>query len=242
MEMTQFKKMDKLMDMVREGFAEKEFDLENALNNKFANMEIYCMANSVFVFAQEDYTFELPCEVVSNGSEAVIDYGLNSLVEEAYYKEYDCNFLSCLKETGSPFFLVSQKAKDYWNGKFYLSLFLSFGLIALMFFLIENKTNLFIIVGSLLVVSSLPFAKLDWILSFMDQYLMGVFTVFFSQAYFVFLNIFVLGIIVLIIGVVLKFFKMGFKISEIIDKFNKDKNPSKGKVNIRQESTNLKKK
>jgi len=203
-----------------------EMNLSEKIENDFEVMKLYCENNSEYVFSQEEHTFVIPCEIISEGSDAVIDYGINNLVNEVYYEEYDCNFWDCIKDTEAPFFLVSEKAKNYWGEKFYFSLLICLILIILMFFLIENKTNLLIVVGSLLIVSSLPFMRLNWVLSFINESLFGFFTIFFSKAHYVFLIVFILGLFVIGFGIILKFFKIGFKISEIANKFSKGKKNS----------------
>ena len=122
------------------------------------------------------------------------------------------------------FFLISAKAKDYWGSKFYSLLFISLVLITLLFFLVEQKFNLPVLVGILLSISSLPFMKLNWLLSFFpDKLFLQFFTIFFSKSYDVFLMTFFFGIIIFGLGLILKFFKFGFWVSEFLDKLEKNK-------------------
>ncbi|MBA7673137.1 hypothetical protein ES703_81325 [subsurface metagenome] len=195
---------------------EKEINLIGGIEEEFEFMKPHCQNNSKFVFSYSEYTFEIPCEVVDEGLEAVIDYQINSFVEEIYYKDYECDFWDCIGETEYPFFLVSAKAKDYWGEKFYFSLIASVIFIALIFFLVEHKTNLPILVGSLLTISALPFIKLDWILSFINKYILGFLTIFFTKAHTVFLIGLISGIVIFGIGIILKFFNL-------FDKFGKKK-------------------
>ncbi len=227
---------------VVESIAGDEINLEQEVEGRLGSMELYCQNNSEYVFNDESgQVFVIPCEVVSQGPDAVVDYSVNNFVEEIYYKDYDCDFLDCFAETEQPFFLISQKAKDYWNNKFYLSLFISLFLIALMFFLIEDKKNLPIVAGVLLLISALPFMKLNWVLSFFsDKSFLQFFTIFFAKAYTVFLISFSLGIILLGIGGVLKLFGIGFKISDFLDKLRKKKGVSKDKP-VKQEISKSKK-
>ncbi|MBA7707240.1 hypothetical protein ES703_116109 [subsurface metagenome] len=96
-----------------------EDDLSDEINKNLEIMEEYCQNNSDYVFSYEGNTFVIPCSVVSQGSEAIIEEGITNIVDDFYYAEYNCGFWDCFEKTGSPFFLISQKAKNYWNSKFY---------------------------------------------------------------------------------------------------------------------------
>lgn len=211
---------------VVENIAENQINLDEVINENYEIMKLYCQNNSEYVFNEQGYTFVVPCPVIFQGSGAIIQHSTNTLIEEFYYKEYDCGFWECIKKVniGEPFVLVSEKAKDYWNSKFYLALVASLILIVLMFFLIETKHSLFIIVGSLSIISSLPFMKLNWLLSFIsDESFLQFFTIFFTKAYNVFLISFIIGLALLGVGIGLKFFNVGFKISDLLSKKGKIK-------------------
>ena len=210
-----------LVSVIKDIFEDK-INLSGVIDENFEYMQLYCKNNSEFVFNEQGHTFAIPCSVISHGSDAVIEYGASSLVDEFYYKDYNCNFWDCFGKTEIPFFLVSKKAKDYWENKFYFLMLVSFILIILMFFLVERKANLFVVTGSLLAVSALLFIKLDWILFFIsDKPLLQFFTIFFTKAYNVFLISFITGLIILALGILLKFFGIGFKISEFFSRFQK---------------------
>lgn len=208
-----------------------DMNVEELIGTAYPIIQLYCEDNSEFVFDDptSGHTFVIPCDVVNQGSEAILDYALGDIVEDIYYEEVDCEFWDCFEKTGSPLFLISAKAKDYWNSKFYFSLIASVVLIGLMFFLVEKKSNLFIISGSLLIVSSLPFMKLNWVLTFLpaNQFLEFL-TIFFTKASTVFLIALISGIAFLITGILLKLFKIGFIISNLFSK--KGKNVSKDKM------------
>lgn len=216
----------------------KGINVEEVMEKSYPLMKLYCQNNSEFVFRDDGsgYTFTIPCDVIAQGFEAIVDYGINSLVENFYYEDYDCEFWDCIEKTGSPLFLVSEKAKNYWNSKFYLALMASIVLIVLIFFLVEKKSNLFVIVGSLLIISALPFMKLDWVLSFIsDKPFLELLTIFFTKVHTVFLISIISGIVVLSIGILLKLFGVGFTISNIFSRFQKkdvkkDKRISKDEV------------
>jgi hypothetical protein len=209
--------------------AEDEINLDDVVNERFEVFDLYCQNNSDsdYVFNEMGYTFVIPCEVVYQGPDAVVNKAIGNLVEEVYYKDYNCSFFDCLEKMDVPFFIVSAKAKDYWQSKLYFSMLSSLVLIGLMFLLFEQKFNLPVVVGILLILSSLPFMKLNWLLSFFSGSLyLQFFTIFFTKSYNVFLITFILGIIVLCFGLVLKFFNFGFWLQKFLTKpklsFSKD--------------------
>ena len=187
-----------------------------------------------YTFTVENYTFTVPCSVVANGSQAVIDYSIDSFVYESYYKEYDCSFWDCFDGKTLPLFVVSQHSKDYWQKQFYFSLFAALVLAGLMFLFIEKKTNLPLVAGSLVILSSLLFAKLEsvlkWIINFFLTTPLNINDFFkflaliFVQSTRVFMIMLIIGIVLLAAGIIMKFFTIGFKINEFFSKFGaKDK-------------------
>lgn len=197
---------------VIKGVLETQMESLEELGEGFEFMQLYCQNNSEFVVKYDEIgnTLVIPCNVISQGSEAVVNYGINKFVEDVYYKNYDCEFLDCFKRTGTPFFLISEQARDYWNSKFYFFICISLILTALIFFLVEHKTNLLIITGSLLAISALPFIKFNSLLSFIsDNSFLQFFTVFFTKAYTVFLISFISGLVILGVGVGLKLWRIG---------------------------------
>ncbi len=193
-------------------------------------MRVICLEDVEVVrtFGDEEYSF--PCEVLSQGSEAVITYAVSSLVEKKYYQEYDCYFWEC--SYTPPYHLVSAKAQDYWNGWFYWSLILSLVFAAMIFFLVENKHNFPLVLGGVIIISALPFAKVSWLLSLLGHWdFLHFFVLFFSKAYNVFLIMLVAGIISLGIGIVLKFLGIG---QFLVGLLGKDKS---GEISVDEEDS-----
>jgi len=213
---------------------ETQLDLDSVIGEQLVPMELYCQNHSEFVFNEMGNTFVIPCEIMSQGFEVIVDYAIRSIVNQVYYTEYDCEFWDCLEKTGSPSVLISEKAKNYWNAKFYLLLTISAGLAVLMLLLIQKKTSLPLVIGSLLIISSLPFMKLDSLIGrlinpvfsimgvsdILPSSFLDIFSIFFSKSYRVFLIMFISGIVLLIIGILFKIFKIGFKISNFLSKKN----------------------
>jgi len=201
-------------------------DMDDAL----AGMQRLCLNNTEITQKFGDNVFTLPCETVNQGSEAVITYAITSLVEEKYYEEYNCSFWEC--SYTPPYHLVSAKAQSYWNGWFYIALMVSLALAAAAFFLLEDRNNLPILLGGLLILSALPFARVSWLLSLLGYWdFLQFFALFFSQAYGVFLISFIIGILLLGVGLVLKFLEIGKFINKL---FRSDK---KGEISGEEESS-----
>lgn len=205
-------------------------------NQRYPLMQSFCKNSSPeleYVFSEQDYTFAVPCSVISQGTEAIINYATDNFVYNIYYKEYDCKFWDCFKSSTLPLFLISQHSKDYWQGKFYSSLLVVLVLLALMFLLIEKKTNLLLVAGSLVILSSLLFAKLEsfskWLIntfinlpsiySFSPDDFFRFFTLIFIQSSKIFWIMLIIGALLLILGILLKFFAIGFKINAFFSKF-----------------------
>jgi hypothetical protein len=204
-----------------EEILESTIKLHEKFDDVYPLMELYCQSNAEYIFEHEGYTFKIPCDVLVEGYDAVISHAIGNVLEDVYYTEYDCSFLNCFNEGQLPLFLVSEKARGFWSSKFYFLLIASAVLAGLMFLLAEKKTNMPIIAGSLLIVASLPFMKLsDIMLNFGGEFA-GLLRIFFTTSFKVFIRMIILGIIVLALGIILKIFGIGFKISELISKFKK---------------------
>lgn len=219
---------------VLEELSHERFNLDDRIEKDFDFIEDYCQNNSEYVFNEKGHTFVIPCEIVSEGKVEIISYSIDSLVKEKYYGEYNCDFWDCFMEEELPFFFVSEKARNYWQNLLYILLGVIFVLLIGMFILIEDKTNLPIIIGILLGVSSLIVKFSAGILlkialsplSFLDiDTSLGLFNFLLKELNFVFVLFFVGGLIIVILGVFLKFFKIGFKISEFFSKESKKDNP-----------------
>jgi hypothetical protein len=199
------------------------FDVSEAV------LQTHCMNNNTeYIFEQKSYTITIPCEAVMQGMDFMIDAGVESVFEATYYQEYDCDFWNCFENSEYPFFLVSEKAQKYWQGKYYYSLLISAILLVLMFFLVVNKRNFFIISGGILILASLPFLKLAPFFSFLDDNILQFLNIFISKAGTVFLGCLSLGIVLLAIGLLWHFFHFGKNISKKISEAkNKTKIESK---------------
>jgi len=195
----------------------------------------YCEENSEVVQDFEGYTFVFPCETIKLGKETLVEYSVNYLIEDFYYKEYSCEFWKCFEESDIPLFLISKYAQEYWRTlffKFFLfSLILSAGVILLS----KRKSKGFFLTGILLILTSLIILKLETIGTFIAKLIISpismalteettsavlsqVVGIFFSKSGTIFVWMFVIALILIGIGILLKLFKIGFKISNFFKK------------------------
>lgn len=198
--------------------AMEEFGLEEYVDEATLFMQEYCKNETEFVFSQEGMTFVIPCDEINQGSEAIISYGVDELVDEIYYQEYDCEFWECVKTTDDFLVLVSKKAHDYWRSKFLVFFFTSIGLFLLMFIVANRKSNAFILAGLLTIISSLPFMKLTWIARFVPEAFRDIVLSFFARSHNVFIIMLIVGLFLVGLGIVFHFLKWGLKISKLFKK------------------------
>jgi len=197
-------------------------DMDEQIDEAMAGMQFYCQNNTVFVQNVEGYTLELPCEVINQGSEAVIIYAIDDMVEKNYYKEYDCEFRECFSQEENMFFVFSKHSQNYWNYWFYISLIISIILGVLLFFCMESKTSFPFLLGILLIVVSAPFLGMGKLLGLLIGWeYVEIFSAFFTQAYSVFLIFLVLGVISIGIGIIMKFLSVGRFFAKIFKKDDK---------------------
>jgi len=189
---------------------EENFNLTEEMEEAREFMDEHCQNESSYVFAEGGYTFVIPCDILDEIEEspsALIDQGIENIIEQIYYDNYDCGFWNCFEETGLPLFLVSEKAKNYWQEKFYFTLIAFAVIVVLIFFLVEHKRNTPIIVGATIVLSSLPLLWLEKIIGSSiagDSYVAFV-GIFFSKIGGVFWLIFFFGLIIMGAGIALRF-------------------------------------
>jgi hypothetical protein len=209
-------------------------------------LQLYCQSNSSqnnsnYVFSTGDYVLDIPCSVALQGSDAITDAAIKNLIHSIYYAEYDCNFLDCITKSPVPLFLISQKAYDFWKDKLYFAIMTSLILLGLAFLFIEKKSNLPLLAGSLLIICSLPFFKLNALFSlFSNKIFFKFLAIFFSQESFVSLRILIIGIVLILIGIIFKVFKVGFFVSKIISKIKAAKDAGMKSIKEKMNKTDKK--
>ena len=258
---------EELIPVVTE-FLSEQINLESVSENQLILMQEYCINQTEFVFSEAGETFAISCDAIEGGVNAIVEEMISGKVEEIYYADYSCDFIDCFEEQRDmPYFLVSEQTKNYFENKFYflmlVCLFISIGI----FFLVRNKTNAPILVGGLLLIASLVFVKLDSVAGFFaDKSLLKFFGFLFTSSYsiaikgiFAGIILIIIGIIsksfkvgfwisgilskiLIIIGIISKFFKVGFWISRILSKFRKDKSNNSSNLKLVKKDTENSKK
>ena len=194
-------------------------------------MKNYCSIRNEYTFTYENYSVTIPCQVMENGTDAIIDYGAGHIFDQVYYSEYNCEFWQCVKDSQTLFVLVSEKAMNYWKGKFAILLGLSFIVFASIFLISRSRATTLIVTGVLIVIAVLPFRKLNWALNLVPQKLSGIFSVFFTKAHSVFVIMLVIGIVLIAFGIVSKMF--GWKMEFGKDSSEEEEPEEKNRSNSR---------
>jgi hypothetical protein len=213
-------------------------DLNSLVQAAGPSLVEYCENNTDYVLSEGSQVFVIPCTVINQGNDAIVNYlltdSINNTVNDYYYKQYDCKLVKCI-EKGEITALISQQARAYWMSKFYLFLIISLVLIGLLFLLTEKKSNWFFLIGALFFVDSLIVSKLNvvgaWIakallLSIKEifsgelpkEVITQVVSLFFLESRTVFYIMIGIGIIFLLIGIIFVLFKIGMNVQYIIEK------------------------
>lgn len=179
--------------------------IQGEFNQRFTEIQTYCQSSSEYVLNIEGFSqMNVPCGVILNGEDSSLDYVIKKVIEDNYYKEYNCGFFNCPTINGLPLVYVSQHAKEYWKQKFYLFLAVSLALIILMFFLTENKKTLSTDVGLLIIISTLPLLALNWIVSNFD--FISLTDILFYKAKIVFWIMLIFGAVIMLTGFAFRLF------------------------------------
>lgn len=239
---TKFTNIEKKFTSLSKDFIKESVDLKPIINQSLPFMQVYCENNSVYSLKQEGYSFNISCDSINKGTDAIIDNIINetvsSFIKNYYYKSYECDFVDCLKEN-KPLILISEKAHDYWREKSTLLLLISLGLTVLLFFLIKHKSNFFIILGGITIGAGSLISQLPGIasktaqtafspttsalnqLGISSDIFVNIFQAFFSQAEKVYFWFILAGILLVAFGVLSKFFNITSKIWALFPKTKK---------------------
>ena len=218
----------------------QDSNMTNKIQEVYPLIQAVCQTSPNYIFVVANYSITIPCTVALQGSDAIIKEGIKNVIHQIYYTNYDCDFLNCIKSSQLPVFLLSEKAYNFWIEKFRISLAVSFVLLVLLLFLLEKKANMPILSGILLAISSSIFIKLDLIFNSLSNKMVSqILKVFFSQSFYFSLKVLIVGIVFIGIGILLKMFKVGFFISNLISKIKpseKVKQITKKPVKSKQKS------
>lgn len=176
------------------------------------------------------FDFSIACDAITLGSEEIIRQVIADKVNESYYIEEDCEFWDCSSSSGVPLYLISQKAQEYWEGWFYLSLFASLILAGVLFLFVGEKKGLPFLLSGLVFIAALPFLGMGWLLTLLsDWQFANFFIIFFTKASTVFIINLIIAAVLIGIGLTIKFVGVGQKIGGW---FNKDKKPEVKEVGV----------
>lgn len=204
-----------------------EVGFRSALESNYELMQVYCTSYPSFVYSDDSFSVDIPCSEIEKGPENVISYSIENVIEDFYYKSYECSFFECLKNQKEPFVLVSEKAKDYWVSKYKFALVAIIVLFFLLLLVMESKHSSLTVTGILMVVSALPFRKLNWAINLLpDGSVTDLFMAFFTKSYNVFMIMTIIGASLFAIGIAFEFLGFGLKFSKFIGLFKKKKSGS----------------
>ncbi len=190
------------------------YNLLNQLEQAKPYIQMYCLTNDKIQFNESGFSLEIPCSVALSGTDTIIEYEVTNLVDQLYYKQYDCEFWQCVKEQSPPLVLISEKSYEYWRAFFYWSIILSVIFFLLIFLVAKNKATPFILSGILMIITALPFKNLNWVFSLIPIGEIAKFlSIFFMKAHSVFVVMLILGILFLVFGIVLRLTGIGKKMS-----------------------------
>ncbi|MEK6945216.1 MAG: hypothetical protein AABW63_00285 [Nanoarchaeota archaeon] len=206
------------------GQIEQHYGGIQSIQDRLPVIQSYCQNNTDYVFQENGQVFVVSCDVAGQGQEAVAKNVVANFIDRSYYTEYSCGFWNCFKQGDIPFFLASKQAHDYWQSKLYFVLLTSLILLALVLLFAKDRTGVPFIVGAFMIVSGLIVLKVDVLFSLFGQTLYQFISVFFNQSFYVFLKFLFFGIGIIIIGIILKIFKTGFKFSNLMEKIRLRKN------------------
>jgi hypothetical protein len=183
---------------------------EDKINQTYNNLLSACENKESTELSLGNKTISLKCDDIRNSSpENVLAIIGKPLLYDVYYKKYDCNFIECLNEPGEEKFLIliSQKANDFF--KFLQCIFLTLAGIGLALILISVKDpeNKLKTLGITLLSIGIPIL----ILIFIKDYFISLPTeleslgeVIFDISFISFLIVTLIGLILTIVGCVLK--------------------------------------
>jgi len=176
-------------------------------------------------------SFSVSREMVNNSAEDILEQGISKQLEENYYEKKDCGN-SCFSGKNAVFFLFSNQFKTSLDKYFYYSVLFCILLLILVFFLAENKSNAFLLSGILIFASGFGvFFLANFVIPFLYNFLFD-----FTQIGFVipfhsfiagvssnFIWTILIGISLILVGVIIKMFSLGFIIEKFFERFKRDK-------------------
>jgi hypothetical protein len=202
---------------IKDAFSD-QIRVVRAVNNEYPIMQQYCQNYPNYVLDYEKVKVVVPCTVILQGQDSVVNFSVSEFIDEVYFTNYDCSFFQCFKQYKPPFFIVSKMTQDDFYSRFNLML-IAIGILCVIgFILSEKKSNFFLLISMLIVLSVLPFWKLEWLIVTFGANIQPLLLIFFSKSFFVFKTLAIVGASLFVIGLILKLFTVGFNLSTIFSK------------------------
>lgn len=187
------------------------------IDESVLQMQMYCNqtnSDGVMVPINNSYFLDLivPCSEVYNGKDSVVNYSLNEMVNEIYYKNYSCASLTdCIDE--DPPYIVSNQFRKELMHYVWILFFVCLVCVVFVFLLARKKSNACFVLGGILACSSLLLLWTDKILSSAFSSFSGskglepssFVNIFFSSSTSVFLIFLLFGLAFIVSGIVIKF-------------------------------------
>jgi hypothetical protein len=184
------------------------YNVSSEIDNYINQLKIYCQQNpniQEYTVSFENNTIKIPCSYASGTKEEIVGKVVENFVSDFYFRNYQCNFFDCFGKEKIPLFLISKKAKDYFQDKFYLTLGIALILAAISYIFLENKINWPIFAGLLIIVSAIAFKViLSVIFSIIKEPYSLFLGILFSKAGNVFWLFFIIGFLFLAAGFFVK--------------------------------------
>ena len=178
-------------------------DIGSQIDSALPEMKIYCQTHSEFAVNSSQLNVSIPCSAVNNGSLAVINEVVGNLISQEKTVSKCDSPANCFFKFKDLF--LSDQAKTYWRTTFLIFAFVSFALLAAIFFMVENGRDFPITSGIIFIFSSIPFLVIKLISPYFENSIIKPALTLFSGAFTVFIIIFSVGIILVAVGIALKF-------------------------------------
>jgi hypothetical protein len=209
-------------DLIQQQLGEGVQEIKSNLEEYNEELEKFCEEGEEFNLQEFGYNISFSCDDLEEKTvESFVETNIGNFVDELYYKDYGCEFWDCIKG-GDPLFLISENSHDYWKSKLYQSFWIIGILLILVFILVVEKSNTFILSGSLFIGASLPFLGLNKLLEFLlEKEILQFLTIILSKANLVFWISFLIGFVLLVAGISFRIFEVGLKFVSFLQKFKK---------------------
>ena len=226
----------------------EQLNLNQLVNTQYPTLLNICKNQTKIYLANYSIpsSFSVPCDTIEKNPEEIINYTIHQIIEESYYKDYDCKFSECTKS--SPLYIISEANRNNLKSKFNKTLIFSIILIIIIFLLVEKKKNTLTVTGIILILAALPLTKIDFPIklftktlgivaktNFINNDISNLILLMFSKTQTVFNVNIMLGTMLIVLGIGLGFLKLLTKgkekkftkreVEEIVDK-KLSKNPT----------------